>query len=89
MHTWTHARMQACTHARMCTHASTQACTSARAVRMCVYAFCDQCEYVAKKFSQLKDHQKAKHDGIRYPCDQCEYTAMKISNLKAHKEYME
>ena len=36
---------------------------------------CDQCEYIAKRKHQLKEHKEARHDGVIYPCDLCPYTS--------------
>ena len=30
---------------------------------------CDECEYVATRVINLKNHKESKHEGIRYPCD--------------------
>ena len=47
---------------------------------------CDQCDYSAYNTSNLKVHNKSKHEGIRYPCDQCDYAATTAHSLKIHNE---
>ena len=34
---------------------------------------CDQCDFTSMYSSNLSQHMKSKHEGIRYPCDQCDY----------------
>ena len=42
---------------------------------------CHQCPYKATRTSNLVDHLKSVHDGVKYPCDQCPYEATKKSDL--------
>ena len=48
---------------------------------------CDECEYVANKKVNLKQHKEA-HDEIFYPCAKCEYVATSSFNLKIHTRTM-
>ena len=45
---------------------------------------CNQCEYVAKKKFQLKEHCRSKHEGVVYPCDQCDYVTKSKKYLTEH-----
>ena len=49
---------------------------------------CDQCEYVATRAGNLKQHKAAKHLGVRYPCDLCDHVSTQLGNLKQHKAVM-
>ena len=33
---------------------------------------CDKCERVFRGEIKLKEHEKRKHEGLKYPCDQCD-----------------
>ena len=46
---------------------------------------CDQCEYSGCK-QALYQHQKSKHEGIKYPCDPCKYISNQKGNLEKHKQ---
>jgi len=46
---------------------------------------CDQCEYVATRPGNLRQHKAAKHWGVRYPCDLCDHVSTQLGNLKQHK----
>ena len=47
---------------------------------------CDQCDFTSMYSSNLSQHMKSKHEGIRYPCDQCEYAATSSGHLQRHKQ---
>ena len=47
----------------------------------------DQCDYTSMYPSNLSQHIKSKHEGVRYPCDQCDYVATEKGHLNAHKQY--
>jgi len=44
-----------------------------------------QCNYVAKHLDYLKNHIRARHEGIRYQCDLCTYASTCVGNLNKHK----
>lgn len=46
---------------------------------------CDECDYKATQRGNLKQHNKSKHDSVRYGCDQCDYTTPHQGYLKVHK----
>ena len=45
---------------------------------------CDQCDFTSMYSSNLSQHIKSKHEGIRYHCDQCDYASTTSSDLKQH-----
>ena len=45
---------------------------------------CSECEYTTYFKSNLKFHEKSKHQGFRHMCDQCEYTAVHKHTLLKH-----
>ena len=47
---------------------------------------CDQCDYTSMYPSNLSQHIKSKHEGVRYLCDQCDYAGTTSSALKQHKQ---
>ena len=47
---------------------------------------CGQCDFTSIYSSNLSQHIKSKHEGIRYPCDQCEYAATTSGHLKQHNQ---
>ena len=47
---------------------------------------CDRCDFTSIYSSNLSQHIKSKHEGVRYPCDQCEYVATEKGHLNTHKK---
>jgi len=45
---------------------------------------CEQCDYKTNHSSDMHNHIKCKHDGVKYPCQQCGYQATQPSNLMRH-----
>ena len=42
---------------------------------------CGKCEYQATKKSNLVQHQRAVHDGVKYPCGECGHQATSKGHL--------
>ena len=47
---------------------------------------CQLCSAVFAHRTNMLNHVRNKHEGVRYPCSQCDYKATKQFNLKIHTE---
>ena len=45
---------------------------------------CNKCDYATSNSADLKKHNYAIHEGLRYPCLLCEYKATQKSSLNRH-----
>ena len=45
---------------------------------------CEVCEYKVSQKSQLQQHIKSIHDGVKYRCKYCDYEASWRDNLQLH-----
>ena len=47
---------------------------------------CNECEYKSRYRNDVKRHNNAVHDKIRYPCDMCDFKSSFTHNLIQHKK---
>merc|ERR1711915_76174 len=47
---------------------------------------CELCAYKCSFPSELKQHKRVKHEGVRYQCDVCEHASTTVTDLARHKE---
>ena len=45
---------------------------------------CEECEYVAKRSSNLSTHVRSVHEGVVYHCEKCRYHSKSKHNLAIH-----
>ena len=45
---------------------------------------CNECDYQASSYPNLKRHQRVVHEKVRYPCNQCNFQAKHRYYLKEH-----